>query len=278
MIKTIDRRITLIGAGPGDPDLITVKGLKRLAEADVVLYDALINTSLLKYAPVNSIKILVGKRAGYKMFSQNEINRMMVNMCQSHGHVVRLKGGDPNIFGRGFEEYTFAIDHGIPVELVPGISSSTGLPAQYQIPLTHRGISEGFWVITGTTKSGKISEDIRLGARSTATLIILMGMKKISEIVNIFIDEGRGETPVMIIQNGSLSSERKVSGKLNSIEEKIIKENIGPPAIIIIGDVINMALPYIRSNNFLWASRVNQNMSGTSSAIKCSFFEIPKIN
>lgn len=241
-------RITLIGAGPGDPDLLTIKGLKKLAEADVVLYDALVNTELLKMAPAKSIKILVGKRAGFKKFSQEEINIMMISLARQYGHVVRLKGGDPNIFGRGFEEYSSAVSAKIPVVIIPGISSSTGLPSLHEVPLTHRGISEGFWVMTGTTRTGKLSEDIRLGARSSSTLVILMGMRKLSEIVRVFKAENKTTLPVMIIQNGSLVNEKKVIGTIDTIEDIVKKEGVYSPAIIIIGEVIDHAIPFIQIN------------------------------
>jgi len=231
-------RLTLIGAGPGDPDLITVKGLKKLAEADVVLYDALVNKLLLRYAPRNALKLLVGKRAGRHIMMQAEINRMIVEMARTYGHVVRLKGGDPFIFGRGYEELSFAVEHSIPCEVVPGISSSTGIPAMNNIPLTSRGLSESFWVITGTTADGQLSGDIKIAIRSTATLIILMGMKKLSQIADLYKKNGKRNMPVMVIQNGSMDEERSVAGDMTTIENKVEQAGIASPAIIIIGSVV----------------------------------------
>jgi len=234
-------KLTLIGAGPGDPDLITVKGLKILAEADVVLYDALVNTSLLRYAPANSIKILVGKRLGRHTKTQHEINTLIVDLAFKHGHVVRLKGGDPFIFGRGYEELAYAVNHSIPSEVVPGISSSTGLTALNNVPLTLRGHSQGFWIITGTTSDGQLSNDINIASTSSATVVVLMGLQKIKQIVDIYKKIGKGKTPVMIIQNGSMGNEKKVVGNIYNIEKKIVEKRLRSPAIIVIGQVVQEA-------------------------------------
>lgn len=244
-------KLTLVGAGPGDPDLITVKGLKKLAEADVVLYDALINKELLKYAPANSEKIFVGKRSGSHRFTQNEINQMIVHYARERGHVVRLKGGDPYIFGRGFEEYSFAVNHLIPVEVIPGISSATGLSATHHLPITLRSISESFWVVTGTTKEGVFSKDIKIAAQSTATVIILMGMKKLSKIVRTYQTISKGHYAVMIIQNGTLENERVVIGNINSIENLVNEQRLSSPAIIIVGEVVDETIPLIEENKRL---------------------------
>lgn len=244
-------RLTLIGAGPGDPDLITVKGLKKLAEADVVLYDALVNTSLLRYAPANAKKVFVGKRAGNHMKTQDEINKLIVNLAKEYGHVVRLKGGDPFIFGRGFEELSNAVKSSIPTEVVPGISSSTGLAALTNIPLTLRGHSEGFWVIAGTTSNKQLSDDLSLASTSNATLVILMGMQKISQITKIYKNNGKGNMPVLLIQNGSMHNEKMVSGKINNIEQRVLDAGLNSPAVIVIGKVIDLAIPMLELNQLI---------------------------
>src|SRR6202012_2118988 len=152
--KTIkEPRITLVGAGPGDTDLITLKGVKALQTADVVLYDALVNEEMLDFAPAHATKVYVGKRSGDHSFSQEAINKLMIDYALNYGHVVRLKGGDPFVFGRGYEELDHAASYSIPAEVIPGISSSIGVPGLQQIPVTHRGLSESFWVITGTTSN-----------------------------------------------------------------------------------------------------------------------------
>ncbi len=244
-------KLTLIGAGPGDPDLITVKGLKKLAEADVVLYDALVNTSLLRYTPANAKKVFVGKREGNHVKTQDEINAMIIKLALEYGHVVRLKGGDPFILGRGFEELAHAVKNAIPAEVVPGISSSTGLSALIGIPLTLRGQSEGFWVITGTTSERQLSADLKLASRSNATVVILMGMRKIPQITRIYKNNGQGDMPVMLIQNGSMNNEKIVSGTINNIEQKKNASGLSSPAVILIGKVLQKALPLVELNRII---------------------------
>ncbi len=233
-------KITLVGAGPGDPELITVKGLKALQSADVVLYDALSNPALLAEAPTKALKIYVGKRANNHRYKQEEINLMMVQHALNYGHVVRLKGGDPFIFGRGHEELQYAQSFGIETHVVPGISSSIAVPELQGVPLTRRGINESFWVITGTTSSGEISKDIALAAQSTATVVILMGTKKLTQITHLFKQHGKSNTPVLIIQNGSMPNEQMVHGTVATIVEIAQQESIGAPAIIVIGEVVDL--------------------------------------
>jgi uroporphyrin-III C-methyltransferase len=238
MPNTIQPKVTLVGAGPGDPDLFTLKGVKALAEANVVLYDALANEEILKYAPHNSIKIFVGKRIGCHEYSQDQINQLIVDNALTYGHVVRLKGGDPFIFGRGSEEIEYAESFGIPTFVVPGISSAIAVPAYQGISLTKRGTSESFWVITGTTSDRNLSNDIALAAQSSATVVILMGMSKLSQIVSLFQKEAKGETPVAIIQNGTMPNEKIGAGIIDTIQEVVAKKNLSSPAIIIIGNVV----------------------------------------
>ncbi len=231
-------QLTVVGAGPGDPDLITLKAIKTLESADVVLYDALINESLLAYAP-NAEKIFVGKRKGCYAYQQEQINELIVSRAQSHGHVVRLKGGDPFIFGRGAEEIDYVQKYGIETYMVPGISSSYAVPAYQGIPLTKRGSSESFWVITGTTKSHKLSQDVYLAAKSNATVVILMGMSKLHEIVSIFAAENKEDVPVAIIQNGTKDNEQFGFGTIKTIVTVVLNKKLASPAIIVIGEVVN---------------------------------------
>lgn len=230
-------QVTLVGAGPGDPDLITVKGVKALAKADVVMYDALANDDLLSYAP-NAKKVFVGKRQGYKRYSQERINELIVENAFNYGHVVRLKGGDPFVFGRGSEEIRYVDSFGIPIEVVSGISSSVAVPAKLGIPVTQRNVSRSFWVLTGTDSKNELAKDVALAAKSSATVVILMGMSKLSKIVNLFQEEGKGETPIAIIQNGTLPNEKLGVGTVNTIEEQVALKKLSSPAIIIIGEVV----------------------------------------
>ncbi|WP_199488208.1 uroporphyrinogen-III C-methyltransferase [Tenacibaculum sp. E3R01] len=231
-------KLTVVGAGPGDVELITLKAIKALKNADVVLYDALVNPELLDYINPKAELIFVGKRRGCYRYQQEQINELIVARGFSHGHVVRLKGGDPFIFGRGAEEMQYAATYGLEVAVIPGISSSLAVPAYQNIPLTKRGSSESFWVITGTTKQHKLSNDVRLAAKSNATVVVLMGMGKLSEIVSLFKEEGKSELPVAIIQNGTTPEEKIGIGTVDTIEEVVSKNNLSNPAIIVLGEVV----------------------------------------
>jgi len=238
-------KLTLVGAGPGDPELISLKGVKALQSANVVMYDALVHPDLLDYCQPDALKVYVGKRLNGYSCTQEEINPLIVHYAQNYGHVVRLKGGDPFVFGRGYEEIEYARQHGLETAVVPGLSSSYTVPAMAGIPLTSRGFSESFWVITGTTKSGQLSNDIQLAAQSTATVVILMGMHKLPEIMTQFGEAGKGDTPVAIIQNGTLSDERIVTGTVADILDVVADSGragapISNPAIIVVGAVAGL--------------------------------------
>ena len=232
--------LSLVGAGPGDAELITLKAINILKQADVILYDALANESLLQYASPKAIKQFVGKRYGCHALSQSEINHLIVAYAYSHGHVVRLKGGDPFVFGRAQEEINAARAAGIEVQIIPGISSAIAVPALQMIPLTCRGINESFWVTTGTTKSGEISKDIHLAAQSSATIIILMAMSKLEAIMDIFSMHGKNETPVAIIQDGTTDKEKMVIGTIRDVAFKAQYAGLANPAIIIVGEVVRL--------------------------------------
>lgn len=231
-------KLTVVGAGPGDVDLITLKAIKVLKYADVVLYDALVNEELLDYINPDAEIIFVGKRRGCYKYQQEQINELIVARAKSHGHVVRLKGGDPFIFGRGAEEMEYAASFGLEVAVVPGISSSLAVPASQNIPLTKRGNAESFWVITGTTKEHRISKDIQLAAKSSATVVILMGMSKLSQIVQFFQKEGKNDLPVAIIQDGTTSREKVGIGTVDTILAIVEKQQLSNPAIIVLGEVV----------------------------------------
>lgn len=230
--------VTLVGAGPGDAELITLKGIKAIREADVILYDALVNEELLEYSKPVCVKIYVGKRAERLSTKQENINQLMVDYALTHGHVVRLKGGDPFVFGRGGEEIDFIRSFGIETAVVPGISSSTGLTGLQQIPLTYRGISESFWVITGSTKEGLLSEDLYSAVKTHATVVVLMGFSKLQQIVELYQAHGRGDLPIALIQNGSLPNERIALGTIDTIQEQSESNLLGVPAVIIMGEVV----------------------------------------
>ncbi|MGZ3922664.1 MAG: uroporphyrinogen-III C-methyltransferase [Flavisolibacter sp.] len=236
----MDTLLQLVGAGPGDPELITLKAVRAISEAEVIFYDALANESLLNYASPHTIIKFVGKRFGCHALSQQEINLMIIDYSQHYKRIVRLKGGDPFVFGRALEEIETAREHGIAVEVIPGISSAIAVPASQMIPLTARGINESFWVTTGTTQSGKISEDIRLAAQSSATIIILMAMSKLEEIMQIFSSYGKAETPVAIIQEGTTPQAQMITGMVKDIYFKVQFAQLTNPAVIVIGEVVRL--------------------------------------
>ena len=233
-------KLILVGAGPGSEDLITLRGARALANANVIIYDALADESLLVHANENCIKIFAGKKYGCSILSQHEINNLIIENALKYGTVVRLKGGDPFVFGRATEEIDAAREFGIDVEIIPGVSSCIAVPAAEFIPVTSRGISESFWVITGTTKSGEISKDIYLAAQSSATIIILMAMSKIEKIVEIFKTFEKGNTPVMIVQDGWTKNQKTIIGNISEISTNVKNYNISNPAVIIIGEVVSL--------------------------------------
>ena len=234
-------KVSLIGAGPGDPDLITLKAIKKLKTAQVVLYDALINRSLLDHAP-QAEHIFVGKRKGYQKYSQAEINELLVKAAFEYGEVVRLKGGDPFVFGRGAEEADYLNLFGIETEIVPGISSALAVPASQGIPLTKRHVSQSFWVVTGTTSENALSADLELAVQSAATIVILMGMSKLKAIVALLNKYGKSHVPAAIIQNGTTVNEKIGAGTVATLEEVKERNDLTAPAIIIIGAVVKESL------------------------------------
>jgi uroporphyrin-III C-methyltransferase len=242
-------KLTLVGAGPGDPDLITIKGVEAIASADVILYDALVNKELLVYAPADALIIYVGKRNRNHLYTQEQINALIVDSAFSYGHVVRLKGGDPFVFGRGYEESAYAELFNIPTTVIPGISSSISVPALQGIPVTNRGTSESFWVITGTKSNGELSFDVSLAAQSKATVVILMGLGKLKEIVEAFKANGKNDAAIAVIQNGSLPSEKITLGTIDTIVDIAAAEKVSSPAVIVIGDVVKLHAEFPESLN-----------------------------
>lgn len=229
----------VIGAGPGDPELITVKAYKVLQTADVILYDNLANKELLSLAKPECDQIYVGKQPYGSYTSQEEILELIKHFAFTKGTVVRLKGGDPFIFGRGFEEILFARENGIKTHFIPGISSMQAVGLE-DIPLTHRSVSEGIWVVTGTKKDGTLSGDLRLAMQSNSTVVIYMGMKQLDAIAATYIDAGRGDMAAAIIQHASLPKQKMVKGRVKDIAQLAQSKQLTHPAIIIIGPVVDL--------------------------------------
>jgi uroporphyrin-III C-methyltransferase len=244
-------KLTLVGAGPGSSDLITLRGMRALQQADVVLYDELSNAELLDFAPETALKMYVGKKAGETSFSQQEINGLIVRLAKKRGHVVRLKGGDSFVFGRGHEEIEHARSYQIECKVIPGVSSCIAVPASLEIPVTRRGVSESFWVITATTRSGELSDDLQLAVQSKATVVVLMGLNKLAEICNLYKHFGRAHLPMAVIQNGTLPDEKSVMGQVWEMPYLVAENNIGTPAVIILGEVVALhpeyTFEYLRS-------------------------------
>lgn len=239
-MKTIYPELFVVGAGPGDPELITVKAQKVLQSADVILYDNLASKELLNLAKEECERIYVGKKPYGEYTPQEEILSLIKQKAFEKGRVVRLKGGDPFIFGRGFEEILFARAEGIESHFIPGISSMQALGFE-DIPLTHRAVSESLWVLTGTKKDGSLSDDLLLAMQSKATVIIYMGMKKVNDIAETYIKAGKGDIPAAIVQNASLPHKRSVKGKVADLPKMVEENNLTHPALIIIGKVADAA-------------------------------------
>jgi uroporphyrin-III C-methyltransferase len=232
----IKPELIVAGAGPGDPELISLKALRALQEANVVLYDNLINKVLLDHTREDCEKIYVGKRPYGDYTPQENIHALIVEKAFSKGKVVRLKGGDPFIFGRGFEEILFARKHGIEASYIPGITSMQAVGLD-DIPLTFRTLSESIWVLTGTKKDGTLSGDLKQAMNSKATVVIYMGVKKLPEISRIYIDEGQGEMPAAMVQHASLPQRKVVKGKIKDLPALAEAAQLTHPAVIIIGPV-----------------------------------------
>lgn len=238
--------VYIVGAGPGDPELLTVKARRLLDEADVILHDSLVGSGIIEQLPKNADVLNVGKRPDEKHTSQAEINRLMVSEAEQGKTVVRLKGGDPTVFARGGEEATFLAEHGIAFEIVPGISSVLAAPETAGIPLTHRSHSSSVTVITGHETPAKESSSLDWEALSRTvsaggTLVILMGVRRLAENVSALIDLGvASETPVAVIENASLPEEVSITGTLANIAQNARDAGIDPPAVTVVGEVVGI--------------------------------------
>jgi uroporphyrinogen III methyltransferase/synthase len=236
-------KVYLVGAGPGDPGLITVKGLECLKKADVVIYDRLVDDSLLEEASPGSEKVYVGKGRGCHAMEQKEINLLLISKARQGKTVVRLKGGDPLVLGRGGEEAEVLAANNISFEIVPGVSSAYAVPAYAGIPVTHRRLASSFTVITGheDPEKGESSIDWDRISTGSDTLVFLMGMGNLTHIVDKLIQNGRlPSTPVAVISQGTSPGQRTLVGTLEDIGSKAKRENFEPPAVIVVGEVVRL--------------------------------------
>jgi uroporphyrinogen III methyltransferase/synthase len=242
-IRSNRGKVFLVGAGPGDPKLITLRGIEILAEADVVVYDRLVHPSILRYCRSDAEKIYVGKESGRHTMNQEDINQLLVEKASQGALVVRLKGGDPFVFGRGGEEAEAVVHAGLEVEIVPGVSSATAVPAYAGIPITHRRYASSFTVLTGHEDPGKLDSLIRWDCISTGadTLVFLMGMERLAGIVGKLLENGRpADTPIALIQWGTRALQKTITGTLGTIVNDAERNGIGPPAVAVVGDVVKL--------------------------------------
>jgi uroporphyrinogen III methyltransferase/synthase len=230
--------VYLVGAGPGDPGLLTLRGRDAIERADVILHDALIGDAILKWARGDAQKFFVGKRAGQHALTQDEISALIIEHAKQDKIVCRIKGGDPFVFGRGGEEALACIENGIAFEVVPGVSSAIAAPAYAGIPVTHREVAKSFAVVTGHTKEDEAPpEDLP----RADTLIFLMGVRALPKIVAALLARGESEsTPVALVRWGTTLQQQVVSGTLETIEDEVARAGLKPPALIVVGDVVNL--------------------------------------
>ena len=233
--------IYLVGSGPGDPGLFTLNGLRCIKDADAIVYDRLAPQSLLEHAKPQAELIYVGKEPDHPSMPQEEINALLVELGCAGRTVVRLKGGDPYVFGRGGEEALALIEAGIPFEVVPGVTSGIAAPAYAGIPVTHRGVSASIAFVTGHEDPAKDHPDVdwtRI-ANGADTLVLYMGVGRLREISHALVSAGRSpETPVAVVRWGTIPEQRTVTGTLEDIADKVAEANLKPPAITVVGDVV----------------------------------------
>jgi uroporphyrin-III C-methyltransferase len=237
-------KVFLVGAGPGDAELITLKGLRCLRKADVVVYDRLIGPELLDEAPAQAERVFVGKASGRHSIKQEEINALLIKYARQGCVVVRLKGGDPFVFGRGGEEALALAQAGIPFEVVPGISSAIAVPAYAGIPVTQRGLASSVTIVTGHEQASCGSYDVNWEALAMAggTLVILMGVETLPQITQRLLNAGLDpDTPAAVIQQGTVPQQRLVTDTLVSIAERARAAKIGSPAVTVIGAVVALS-------------------------------------
>lgn len=240
-------KVWLVGAGPSDFELLTIKGKKVIENADIILYDKLVSHSIINLANENAMLINVGKSSNNHIMPQEKINKLLLNYALEGKKVVRLKGGDPFLFGRGGEELELLEQNNIPFEIVSGITSAIAVPAYNGIPVTHRDFTSSLHIITGHTKDNDINIDFNSLVKLNGTFVFLMGLTSLSIICNGLINSGMDiNTPICILEKGTTSKQRNIQGNLNNICEKIIKEKVETPAIIIVGKVCKLA------NKFDW--------------------------
>lgn len=239
-IETADPQVYLVGAGPGDPELLTVKAARLLERADAVVYDRLISEAVLDLVPRGAMRVYVGKASGVHHLSQDEINELLLRLARPGRVVVRLKGGDPFIFGRGSEEAAYLARHGVPFAIVPGITAASGCAAAAGIPLTHRGLATGVRFITGHACAGReLDLDWTSLADPKTTLVVYMGLANLPEISARLIGAGLpAATPAAAIASGTTEKQRICATTLAELPEAVARAGLAPPVLVVIGRVV----------------------------------------
>lgn len=235
--------VYLVGAGPGDPDLLTVKAVRLLRDAEVVVYDRLVSDEVLALVPRGAARLYVGKSTGRHTLRQDEINRLLADVARTGKRVVRLKGGDPFVFGRGSEEAEYLARHGIRFEVVPGVTAASGCAAAVNIPLTHRGLATSVRYVTGHLQDdGELQLDWQGLANPTTTLVIYMGGSTLRLLSQKLIEHGMpADTPAAAISNGTTPRQRVVFAHLHDIADQVVELDLAPPMLTIIGKVVDIA-------------------------------------
>jgi uroporphyrin-III C-methyltransferase/precorrin-2 dehydrogenase/sirohydrochlorin ferrochelatase/uroporphyrin-III C-methyltransferase len=236
-------KVYLVGTGPGDPDLLTVKALRLLQNADVVIYDRLVSNAILQQIPAGVTRIYVGKKTGNHTLPQDEINHLLLNLAEGQRSIVRLKGGDPFIFGRGSEEALYLAQHNIAFEIVPGITAASACTTYAGIPLTHRGLARGVQIVTGHSQADQPLElDWNALADADKTIVIYMGLANIELITQKLIEAGlAADTPAAAIENGTTARQQRVISRLSKLAEDTHQAELNPPVIFVIGQVVSLA-------------------------------------
>jgi len=254
--------VALVGSGPGDAELLTIRALRFIQQADVVVYDRLVSDEIMALLPQDSERVYVGKKQAKHRVPQDKINELLVEHAKLGKRVLRLKGGDPFIFGRGGEEAEYLLERGVSCHICPGITAASGCTTYAGIPLTHRGVAQGCTFITGHIQNdGQLNLPWQSLSSSAQTVVFYMGINTLPIIATELVKHGRAEnTPAALIYKGTQPEQKVFRGQLNTLEQLVIKHNIKPPTLIVIGDVVNqLTKQQLSTPGFLQANEYISN-------------------